>query len=140
MVLIAACSPASIVEHYFWILELPAGICQVVCILRNRVQLSVLCHTTAVAGDSCSMRFFSTPVVLMPCSLHLAEWHVTLVYCKPARPQGHCTAAAGPWGGCERRQGGKSVLPFSGGAPLLLSNPGVMKYIGPSMALSSNAY
>jgi ankyrin repeat protein len=43
--------------------------CQGVCVLLNRVQLSALCHPTALAVDARNVHFLSPPVVLMPCTL-----------------------------------------------------------------------
>ena len=81
-----------------------------------------------------------SPVVVVPCSLHLAGWLDTLACCKPKWPQGCCTAAAGLWGRCEHCKQGMRLLPFNGGAPLLLSNPIGMKYMGPGVMISSDAY
>jgi hypothetical protein len=135
---IAAGSPASIVEYYLWILEPPTGIVQDECILRSWVQVIAPRHTAAHAADG---RLFI--VVITSCSralLHLAEWLHTPACCKPKWPQGHCTAAAGPWCGCEHCKQGKCLIPFNGGASLLLSNPIGMKYMGPRVMISSDAY
>ena len=81
------------------------------CIMASFLEVALVAY-------DCGIRISSQSVVLVPTSLHIAEWPDPFVCGKHEWRQGCSTAAAGPRRGCEHCRQGKNIPPFNACARL----------------------